>query len=55
LIRIRPETIGYFLRRYREDVVKRRGPEVDIEAQLAAFEQTLRNQSPESLEAVAGD
>ncbi len=54
-IRIRVETIDYFLRRYREDIVKRRGLEVDIEAQLAAFEQTIRNQSAESLEAVAGD
>ncbi len=54
-IRIRVETIDYFLRRYREDIVKRRGLEVDIEAQLAAFEQTLRNQSAETLEAVAGD
>jgi predicted CoA-substrate-specific enzyme activase len=54
-IRIRVETIDYFLRRYREDIVKRRGLEVDIEAQLAAFEQTLRNQSTETLEAVAGD
>src|SRR6201995_2917331 len=54
-IRIRVETIDYFLRRYREDIVKRRGLEVDIEAQLAAFEQSIRNQSTESLEAVAGD
>src|SRR5271154_523222 len=54
-IRIRVETIDYFLRRYREDIVKRRGLEVDIEAQLAAFEQTIRNQSTETLEAVAGD
>jgi predicted nucleotide-binding protein (sugar kinase/HSP70/actin superfamily) len=54
-IRIRVETIDYFLRRYREDIVKHRRLEVDIEAQLAAFEQTLRNQSTETLEAVAGD
>ena len=54
-IRIRVETIDYFLRRYREDIVKRRGLEVDIEVELAAFEQTLRNQSAETLEAVAGD
>ena len=49
-IRIRVETIDYFLRRYREDIVKRRGLEVDIEAQLAAFEQSLRGEV-----AVAGD
>ena len=41
-IRIRVETIDYFLRRYREDIVKRRMTERDIEAQLAAFEQQLR-------------
>jgi predicted nucleotide-binding protein (sugar kinase/HSP70/actin superfamily) len=41
-IRIRVETIDYFLRRYREDIIQRRQKEVDIEAQLAAFEQSLR-------------
>ena len=55
-IRIRVETIDYFLRRYREDIVKRRTIEGDIEAQLAAFEQQLRNQSRSEFElAVAGD
>jgi predicted nucleotide-binding protein (sugar kinase/HSP70/actin superfamily) len=49
-IRIRVETINNFWRRYREDIVKRRGLEVDIEAQLAAFEQSLRGEV-----AVAGD
>jgi hypothetical protein len=51
-IRIRVETIDYFLRCYREDIIKRRGLETDIEAQLAAFEQSLRSQQ---LEAAAGD
>jgi predicted CoA-substrate-specific enzyme activase len=41
-IRIRVETIDYFLRRYREDIIKRRISERDIEAQLAVFEQQLR-------------
>jgi predicted nucleotide-binding protein (sugar kinase/HSP70/actin superfamily) len=41
-IRIRVETIDYFLRRYREDIIKRRGAERDIEAQLAAYEQQVR-------------
>src|SRR4030081_3554754 len=41
-IRIRVETIDYFLRRYREDIVKRRNTERDIEAQLAVFERSLR-------------
>jgi predicted CoA-substrate-specific enzyme activase len=55
-IRIRVETIDYFLRRYREDIVKRRGLENNIEAELAAFEQMLRSSSAERLEeAVAGD
>ncbi|MBV8436765.1 MAG: hypothetical protein JOY95_04560 [Silvibacterium sp.] len=44
-IRIRVETIDYFLRRYREDIIKRRKIEGDIEAQLAAFEQSLRAQA----------
>jgi predicted nucleotide-binding protein (sugar kinase/HSP70/actin superfamily) len=49
-IRIRVETIDYFLRRYREDIIKRRAIEGDIEAQLAALEQTLRGEV-----ALAGD
>ncbi len=55
-IRIRVETIDYFLRRYREDVIKRRKAENDIETQLAAFEQSLRTQPRDRYElAVAGD
>jgi predicted nucleotide-binding protein (sugar kinase/HSP70/actin superfamily) len=55
-IRIRVETIDYFLRRYREDIVKRRTAEAGIEAQLAAFEQSLRTRTGDSYEmAVAGD
>src|ERR1700723_1713391 len=54
-IRIRVETIDYFLRRYREDIVKRRSIEGDIETQVAAFEQSLRTQTRDSFEAVAGD
>ena len=54
-IRIRVETIDYFLRRYREDIVKRRKIEGDIEAQLAAFEQSLRSRNGENLPAVAAD
>jgi predicted CoA-substrate-specific enzyme activase len=53
-IRIRVETIDYFLRRYREDIVQRRKIEVDIEGQLAAFEKSLRQQVQEQY-AVAGD
>ena len=53
-IRIRVETIDYFLRRYREDIIKRRSIESDIEAQLAALEQSLRSQ-PRGEMAMAGD
>jgi predicted nucleotide-binding protein (sugar kinase/HSP70/actin superfamily) len=49
-IRIRVETIDYFLRRYREDIIKRRSVENDIEAQLAALEQSLRSQSRDRYE-----
>jgi predicted nucleotide-binding protein (sugar kinase/HSP70/actin superfamily) len=57
-IRIRVETIDYFLRRYRDDIIQRRKLEGDIEAQLAAFEGSLRLQMQEQCAvavAVAGD
>ncbi len=44
-IRIRVETIDYFLRRYREEVIRKRKASDDIEAQLAALEEQLRGQS----------
>lgn len=53
-IRIRVETIDYFLRRYREDIIKRRSIESDIESQLAALEQSLRSQPRDEM-AMAGD
>jgi len=43
-IRIRVETIDYFLRRYREEVIRKRKAAQDIEAQLAALEAELRGQ-----------
>ncbi len=43
-IKIRTETIGYFLKRYREDMVVNRKKRTSIEQQLAEFEQRLRNQ-----------
>jgi len=43
-IRIRVETIDYFLRRYREEVIRKRTAEQDIEAQLAALEAHLRRE-----------
>jgi predicted CoA-substrate-specific enzyme activase len=55
-IRIRVETIDYFLRRYREDIIERHSKERLIEAQLAALERSLRNQSEDAYElAAAGD
>jgi predicted nucleotide-binding protein (sugar kinase/HSP70/actin superfamily) len=41
-IRIRVETIDYFLRRYREDIIKRRVTEEQIEAQLAEYALALQ-------------
>jgi predicted nucleotide-binding protein (sugar kinase/HSP70/actin superfamily) len=41
-IRIRVETIDYFLRRYREEVIARRKKSQEIERQLEEYEKTLR-------------
>src|SRR5947207_4644817 len=41
-IRIRVETIDYFLKRYREDIIKRRVSEEQIEAQLEEYARALR-------------
>src|ERR1700751_2276062 len=46
-IKIRGETIDYFLRRYREEVIRKRKAEQDIEAQIAALEAQLRRESGE--------
>ena len=46
-IRIRVETIDYFLRRYREEVIRKRKATEDIDAQLAALEEKLRQQCGE--------
>src|SRR6202022_3108489 len=55
-IRIRVETIDYFLRRYREDIIKPRSIEGDIQAQLAALERSLRSEARDRYEmAAAGD
>jgi len=53
-IRIRVETIDYFLRRYREEVIRKRKAEQDIAAQLAALEAQLRGGTcdPEPLPSV---
>jgi predicted nucleotide-binding protein (sugar kinase/HSP70/actin superfamily) len=44
-IRIRVETIDYFLRRYREEVIRKRKAEQDIEAQLQALEAELKGET----------
>jgi activator of 2-hydroxyglutaryl-CoA dehydratase/predicted nucleotide-binding protein (sugar kinase/HSP70/actin superfamily) len=61
-IRIRVETIDYFLRRYREDVIARRKAADSIERELAEYTATLRNaippsmaMSPSELASCAGD
>jgi predicted CoA-substrate-specific enzyme activase len=54
-IRIRVETIDYFLRRYRETVIKRRQSEQDIEAQLAQYEAQLRREMERGAGMVAAD
>ena len=41
-IRLRVETIDYFLKRYRETIAERRRMEQEIEAQLADYERRLR-------------
>src|SRR5262249_25788533 len=43
-IKIRVETIGYFLKRYREDMVRNKQKANTIEAQLREFEARLRRQ-----------
>jgi activator of 2-hydroxyglutaryl-CoA dehydratase/predicted nucleotide-binding protein (sugar kinase/HSP70/actin superfamily) len=54
-IRIRVETIDYFLRRYREQVIKRRKAEDEIKAQLAQLEEQLRQQPVRETQDVAAD
>jgi predicted CoA-substrate-specific enzyme activase len=54
-IRIRVETIDYFLRRYREEIIKKRKAAQEIESQLAALEQELRGQFTEEAESMAAD
>lgn len=54
-IRIRVETIDYFLRRYREEIIKKRKAAEDIEAQLAAMEEQLRAQCEQEAQGMAAD
>ena len=41
-MKIRVETIDYFLRRYRDDIISRGHEEREIESTLARYEQELR-------------
>ncbi|PYV84892.1 MAG: CoA activase, partial [Acidobacteria bacterium] len=50
-IRIRVETIDYFLRRYREDIIRKRQAAEDIERQLAELETQLRGGRQSAVEA----
>jgi hypothetical protein len=43
-IKIRVETIGYFLKRYREDMIKNKQKASRVEEQLKEFEARLRRQ-----------
>jgi predicted nucleotide-binding protein (sugar kinase/HSP70/actin superfamily) len=43
-IKIRVETIGYFLKRYREDMVRENQKKLGIEEQLKKFEEQLRQE-----------
>ena len=52
-IKIRVETIDYFLRRYREDLVKRRKVERQIDEQIAAMARQLERGRVEELAALA--
>jgi predicted CoA-substrate-specific enzyme activase len=54
-IRIRVETIDYFLRRYREEIIRKRKAADEIEAQLAALESQLRGQYTEQVQEMAAD
>jgi predicted nucleotide-binding protein (sugar kinase/HSP70/actin superfamily) len=47
-IKLRIETIDYFLKRYREDRLRRKEKETDIERQLAEYEHGLREGGIES-------
>ena len=54
-IRIRVETIDYFLRRYREEVIRKRKAAEEIETQLAQLEAQLREQFVEETQGMAAD
>jgi predicted nucleotide-binding protein (sugar kinase/HSP70/actin superfamily) len=54
-IRIRVETIDYFLRRYRDQIIERREAAEQVEAQLAAYEAQLRRELRQEPQEMAAD
>ena len=54
-IRIRVETIDYFLQRYRDEVIRKRQAGEDIERQLAELEAQLRNEANGTSELISID
>jgi hypothetical protein len=53
-IRIRVETIDYFLRRYREDLVRKSQVSKQVDQQLAEYERQLRERLASEMAASAG-
>jgi activator of 2-hydroxyglutaryl-CoA dehydratase/predicted nucleotide-binding protein (sugar kinase/HSP70/actin superfamily) len=53
-IKIRVETIGYFLQRYREDMVRAKEKERELEQRLAEFERRLRAEVAQGEEVTVG-
>jgi len=53
-IKIRVETIGYFLQRYREDMVRNRNKATDLETRMAEFERKLREEMEREVSLAAG-
>ncbi|MDX6554606.1 MAG: hypothetical protein QOD86_801 [Miltoncostaeaceae bacterium] len=53
-IKIRVETIGYFLQRYREDMVRDRKKAQDLETRMAEFERKLREEMEREVSVGAG-
>ena len=54
-IRIRVETMAYFLDRYREELVRRRSAMGEIERRLGVLEATLRSRPPEPVDLASAD
>ena len=48
-IRLRVETIDYFLKRHRQDLLRKKEEEAEIERQLAEYEHDLREQFRQDL------